>query len=184
MTVSGLFHACNSVGGGSHGDHLVRPRRRVESPGTVGRVSDTRPPSTTADGPSYPGERLGLPEAGPGSVAGWGRRVAALCVDWLASMLTVAAFIGTDVWTGHGAAQWAPMGVFILEATLLTALVGGSFGQLVVRIVVVRVDGKPVNVLQALLRTVLICLVIPPLVFNRDQRGLHDLAAKTVTIRR
>jgi uncharacterized RDD family membrane protein YckC len=105
-------------------------------------------------------------------------------VDWLASMLTAAAFIGTDVWTGRGLSQWATMGVFVLEATLLTALLGGSFGQLVLRVVVVRVDGKPVNVLQALLRTLLICLVIPPLVFNRDQRGLHDLAVKTVTLRR
>jgi len=26
--------------------------------------------------------------------------------------------------------------------------------------------------------------VVPPLVFNRDQRGLHDLAARTVTLRR
>ena len=147
-------------------------------------MSDTRPPSTAATGPSYPGERLGLPEEGPGSVAGWGRRIAALCIDWLASMLTVAAFIGTNVWTGRGAEQWGPMGVYVIEATVLTALLGGSFGQLVLRVVVVRIDGKAVNLLQALLRTILICLVIPPLVFNRDQRGLHDLAAGTVTLRR
>jgi uncharacterized RDD family membrane protein YckC len=99
-------------------------------------------------------------------------------------MLTVAAFIGTDVWTGRGAEQWGPMGVYVVEATLLTALLGGSFGQLLMRVVVVRIDGRPVNVLRAFLRTVLICLVIPPLVFNRDQRGLHDLAAGTVTLRR
>lgn len=99
-------------------------------------------------------------------------------------MLTVAAFIGTDVWTARGLTQWAPMGVFLLEATILTPLLGGSFGQLLLRVVVVRVDGKPVNILHALLRTFLICLVIPPLVFNQDQRGLHDLAVKTVTLRR
>ena len=99
-------------------------------------------------------------------------------------MLTAAAFIGTDVWTGRGLDTWAPMGVFLFEATFLTALLGGSFGQLLVRVVVVRVDGKPVSLLHALLRTFLICLVIPPLVFNRDQRGLHDLAVKTVTLRR
>jgi len=99
-------------------------------------------------------------------------------------MLTAAAFIGTDVWTGRGLSQWATMGVFVLEATFLTALLGGSFGQLLLRVVVVRVDGRPVNVLHALLRTLLICLVVPPLVFNRDQRGLHDLAVKTVTLRR
>ncbi|MBY9073859.1 RDD family protein [Nocardioides sp. WL0053] len=144
-------------------------------------MSDPRPPASSL-GPSYPGQRLGLPAEGPGSVAGWGRRILALVLDWFASMLVVAAFIGTDVWTGRGLAQWAPMTVFLLEATLLTPLMGGSFGQLVCRVAVVRVDGKPVNVLHALLRTALICLVVPPLVFNRDQRGLHDLAVKTVTV--
>ena len=64
------------------------------------------------------------------------------------------------------------------------SLLGGSFGQLVMRVVVVRLDSKPVNLLQALGRTALICLVVPPLVFNRDNRGLHDLAFGTVTLRR
>lgn len=37
-----------------------------------------------ADGPDeYPGHRLGLPQHGPGSIAGFGRRTAALLVDWL-----------------------------------------------------------------------------------------------------
>jgi uncharacterized RDD family membrane protein YckC len=147
-------------------------------------VSETHPSSAAAD-PSYPGERLGLPPTGPGAVAGWPRRFAALGLDWIASMLTVAVFIGTDVWTGRDAAsQWGPLVVFLLEATILTALLGGSFGQLIMRLVVLRLDGKPVTVLHALLRTLLICLVIPPLVYNRDQRGLHDLAVKTVTVRR
>ena len=102
----------------------------------------------------------------------------------MASQLVLATFIGTEVWTGRGLALWGPMAVFLLEATVLTALIGGSFGQLVCRVVVVRLDGKPVDLLQALLRTVLICLAVPPLIFNRDQRGLHDLAVNTVTLRR
>ena len=106
----------------------------------------------------------------------------ALGIDWAASMLTVAAFIGTEVWTGRGSSQWAPMGVFLLEATVLTALLGGSFGQLICRVVVVRLDRRPMTVLHAFARTLLICLVIPPLVFNRDGRGLHDLAVKTVAL--
>ena len=36
-------------------------------------------------GETYPGERLGLPERGTGSVARWGRRILALLVDWFAS---------------------------------------------------------------------------------------------------
>jgi uncharacterized RDD family membrane protein YckC len=74
--------------------------------------------------------------------------------------------------------------VFLLESALFTALMGGSFGQLLLRVAVVRVDGSPVSLLRALLRQVLVCLVVPPLVFNRDQRGLHDLAAGTVSVRR
>ncbi|MGZ4443898.1 MAG: RDD family protein [Nocardioidaceae bacterium] len=135
-------------------------------------------------GTSYPGERLGLPQDGSGSVAGWGRRFGALAVDWVASMLVAAIFVGTAVWQGKGAAQWTTMLVFLLEATVLTTLLGGSFGQLATRVVVVRLDRKPVNVLVALMRTALICLVVPPLVFNRDQRGLHDMAANTVTLKR
>ena len=74
--------------------------------------------------------------------------------------------------------------VFLVETTLLTTLLGGSFGQLVLRIGVARLDGRPVNLLQALGRTALICLVVPPLVFNRDNRGLHDLAFGTVALQR
>ena len=115
---------------------------------------------------------------------GWGRRVAALFVDWIASILVAAAVVGQGVMTSHGWESWVPMLVFLVEASLLTALVGGSFGQLVLRIAVVRLDRRPVNLLVALLRTLLICLVVPPVIYNRDRRGLHDLVAGTVTVRR
>jgi uncharacterized RDD family membrane protein YckC len=134
-------------------------------------------------GTTYPGARLGLPEDGSGSVASWGRRLLALIVDWFASLGVAGVILGDDVW-GRGWEAWAPMVVFLLEAAVLTALVGGSFGQLVLRLAVVRLDNKPVNVLQAAGRTALICLVVPPLVFNRDNRGLHDMAFGTVTLRR
>ena len=140
------------------------------------------PPS--ADSLAYVGKRLGLPRQGRGSVAGWGRRVLALFVDWIASMLAAATFAGPDVFSSRGWEAWAPMAVFLAEASLLTALVGGSFGQLVTRIAVVRVDGRPLNLLLAVVRTFLVCLVVPPLIFNRDRRGLHDLVAGTVTVRR
>lgn len=156
-------------------------------PGSVGSVSDSPTPAAAA-GPTYPGERLGLPQSGSGSVAGWGRRFAALAVDWMASGLAAGLIFGYK-WFGATAGEqgwvaFTPMLVFLLEATLLTPLLGGSFGQLLVRVVVVRLDGKPVNFLHVFLRTLLVCLVVPPLVFNRDQRGLHDLAVNTVTLRR
>jgi uncharacterized RDD family membrane protein YckC len=67
---------------------------------------------------------------------------------------------------------------------VLTPLAGGSFGQLLTRVAVVRLDRTPVTLLVALLRTLLICLVIPPVIYNRDRRGLHDLVAGTITVRR
>lgn len=144
--------------------------------------------SRAGDFPAYPGERLGLPESGPGSVAGWGRRIAALVIDWLTSSLVAVLVFGYQ-WFGATAGEqgWvgsSPLLVFLAEGTVFTALMGGSFGQLLLRVAVVRVDGRPVGLLQALVRTLLILLVIPPLVYNRDRRGLHDLAVKTVVLRR
>jgi hypothetical protein len=49
---------------------------------------------------------------------------------------------------------------------------------------VVPEDGSPRNVdpLRALARQVLIALVVPPLVFRPDGRGLHDIAAGSATV--
>ncbi|MGH3471451.1 MAG: RDD family protein, partial [Nocardioidaceae bacterium] len=132
----------------------------------------------------WPGKRKGLPESGPGAVAGWGRRVLALGIDWALSLLVVGAFIGHDVWTGRGAAQWAPLAVFAAEAWILTTLVGGSAGQLVTGVVIRRTTGAPLDLLRSLVRTLLICLVIPPVVYNRDQQGLHDMAVGSIALRR
>ena len=147
-------------------------------------MSDAPRPAPSAE-PSYPGERLGLPEDGPGAVASWGRRILALVVDWVASTLVAIAFTGLGGWLeGSAFTESLPLLVFLVETTFLTALLGGSFGQLTLRVVVSRLDGRPLGVLQAFVRTLLICLVVPPLVFNRDQRGLHDLAVGSVTLRR
>jgi len=146
-------------------------------------ASRSRPPGGPVAS-AYPGERLGLPSSGRGSAAGWGRRILALCLDWFASILVAGAVVGPTVMSSRGWEAWVPMLVFVLEATVLTPLAGGSFGQLLTRVAVVRTDRRPVTVLAALLRTVLICLVVPPVIYDRDRRGLHDLAAGTVTVRR
>ena len=140
------------------------------------------PPTPAAA--SYAGQRLGLPETGRGSVASWGRRILALCVDWFASILVAGAIVGQGVLSSHGWEAWMPLLVVLVEGSLLTPLVGGSFGQLLLRVAVVRLDRRPVSLLVAGLRTLLICLVVPPVIYNRDRRGLHDLVAGTVTVRR
>ncbi|GAB3260762.1 RDD family protein [Nocardioides dilutus] len=117
--------------------------------------------------------------------ASWGRRILALFVDWVASTLAVVAVIGLEDYTEAGnASGFIVLGVFVVESAVGTALVGGSFGQLVTRLRVVPVDGSPRNIdpLRALARQALIALVIPPLVYRADGRGLHDIAAGSVTV--
>ena len=136
-----------------------------------------------ANQPAYPGERLGLPADGPRSVASWGRRIVALFLDWIPSLL-VANLIAGLAGLSKDQAAFVPLGVFLLETAFFVAITGASFGQLAMQLRVARLDGGAVPLLQSLLRSLLVCLVVPPLVFNRDQRGLHDLAAGTIVIRR
>jgi uncharacterized RDD family membrane protein YckC len=117
--------------------------------------------------------------------AGWGRRLVALAVDWFASTLVVIFAVGgVDNWAGNDAASFYVLGVFVLESAAFTALSGGSFGQIATRLRVVRENGdpRPVDPLRALARQVLIALVIPPLVYRPDGRGLHDLAAGSAVV--
>jgi len=108
----------------------------------------------------------------------------ALAVDWFASSLVVIGVIGPAGWLEDPASGFYVMAVFALESTVLTALAGGSFGKLATRLRVVREDGtgRPVDLLRSLARSVLVCLVVPPLVFKPDGRGLHDLAAGSRTV--
>jgi uncharacterized RDD family membrane protein YckC len=106
-------------------------------------------------------------------LASWARRVAAILVDGVASALVALAVLGPERYSNS---SFGPLAVFFLETALGTAIAGGSFGQLVTRVRVLRTDGGPVSLLRALLRSLLICLVIPPLVFRADGRGLHDMA--------
>jgi uncharacterized RDD family membrane protein YckC len=120
----------------------------------------------------------------PFATASWGHRILALVVDWFASNLVVVAFLGPGGWSTSRGSGFYALGMFVVESAFFMALLGGSFGQLATRLRVVRVDGsrRPLSLLIALLRQVLVCLVIPPLVFRPDGRGLHDLACGSATV--
>lgn len=108
----------------------------------------------------------------------------ALLIDWVACTLVVMLVIGIGGWSEDRLSGFYTLGLFIAENTILTALVGGSFGKLAVRLRVVRHDGsgRPVSLLMCLLRSVMVALFIPPLVFRPDGRGLHDMACGTSTV--
>ncbi|HEY5978895.1 MAG TPA: RDD family protein [Microlunatus sp.] len=140
--------------------------------------------ATAVPAEPYPGQRLGLPESGRGSLAGWRARVAALLLDWAASMGVAVGLFGTAALTGSGWQAWMTLATFFVESTLLVTVASGSFGQLICRIAVVRLDTEPVGFPRAVLRQALICLALPPLIIGPDRRGLQDLAAATVVVNR
>ncbi len=107
----------------------------------------------------------------------------ALVIDWFASW-AVAAFVVSTWGLGDAWGDWLPLLVFWLESSLGVALAAGSFGQLAVRIAVRRADGRPLDPAGAFLRQLLICLVVPAVIYNRDNRCLHDLAVRSVVVRR
>lgn len=120
-----------------------------------------------------------------GETASWARRFLALLVDWIASTLVVVAVIGTDSYLDTGSPSgFYVLGVYVVESVLFTWLLSGSFGKLVTGLRVVPVSGPTglLNPLLLLVRQVLVALVIPPLVFRADGRGLHDLVAGTSTV--
>ena len=140
--------------------------------------------SRTSDAGSYPGQRLGMPREGSGSVARFGRRAVALAVDWLLCQVIAMGLLGYRLGQG-GAGSFLPLAVFLAENAVLVGTVGFTVGHRVLGMQVVRAaDGAPAGPLAGLIRSLLLALAIPALIWDRDERGLHDRAAGTVIVRR
>lgn len=126
---------------------------------------------------SYPGERLGLPTSGPRSIGRLGRRVLALVIDW-------AIATGASLLITHEQNPWVTLAAFAVLQVIFISTAAGSIGHLVVGLRVVPVRPAWVGVVRPIIRTLLICLVIPAVIWDSDQRGLHDKVAGTLLVRR
>lgn len=134
----------------------------------------------------YPGERLGRPEAGKGSIARPGRRIGALFIDYAASTLIATAFLGYDQFALPEEAGWrlfAPMMVFAALQILFIPTVGGSPGHRILGMRLELQTGGWVGLWRPIVRTALVLLVIPAVIWDADQRGIHDKIVGTVLIR-
>jgi RDD family len=130
--------------------------------------------STKTKTEAYPGQQFGLPERGPGSVASMPRRILALLIDWLLSMVIAYWLTKSQYWT---------IVVFAVEVYIMTALGGSTVGKRLVGIRTVRIGGGPIGFGWALVRTAILLTVVPPLLTDRDLRGLHDRASNTIVVR-
>ncbi len=112
--------------------------------------------------------------------APFGRRFAALCIDWWIIALPISALIAPGASSSDYAVN---VGVFGFEVALMTYLAGASFGQLPLKLRVVDIHtGKKPRLVQVLIRTAGICLVLPAII-TKEGRGLHDVFAGTEVVK-
>lgn len=109
------------------------------------------------------------------------RRFAALCIDWLLS-LGIVLLLFRQMAYGSTESSLLTLAVFAVEVILLTWLIASSFGQRVLGLVVLRTDGRRLGLWRVALRTLLICLVIPAVIYDSDGRGLHDRAVDSIVL--
>ena len=133
-------------------------------------------PVTQPAASDWPGRRLGLPASGPRSVGRIGRRIAALAIDWGTAVLVSVAFFQYQA--------WATLAIFAVVQVIFLLTLNGSPGHLLLGLRVVPVAGGYLGLWRPFARTLLLCLVIPAVIWDRDQRGMHDRLIGTVLVRR
>lgn len=128
----------------------------------------------------YRGQRLGLPKDGPGSIAPAGRRIVAILIDWALCLLISYAFLADrdQIKTGN----WAPLVFFVLSLCMV-GTIGSTPGKLVMRLRVIGEGGDRLSLPRVLLRSVLLIVVIPAAIWDRDGRGMHDRFSRALQVR-
>jgi len=141
---------------------------------------------TSVDG-EYRGRDLGLPPDGPGSLAGFGTRLVGVLIDWGIAALIARGLFGVPLPFSQppasGNQSFIVLGVFGLMHLVLVGTVGFTIGHRIMGLQVRSVAGGRVLLLQALVRTLLLCLFVPAVIWDRDGRGLHDKVPNTIIVR-
>lgn len=115
-----------------------------------------------------------------------GRRLLALLIDWIIAAFSAVALFG---WSG---VSFPPDGVreqliinavYVVEVSVLLGLMGFSIGKRVMGLRLINPDGRPIGVVRAVVRSVLLSFVIPAIIMTDDKRGLHDLAAGSKVVK-
>jgi len=100
----------------------------------------------------------------------------ALAIDWGSAVIISVTFFSYE--------PFATLAVFATAQIVLLLTANGSLGHLLLGMRVVPIAGGYLGWWRPIVRTLLICLVIPAVIWDRDQRGAHDRLAGTVLVRR
>ena len=124
------------------------------------------------------GASLGLPADGPGSLATFQSRVAAFLVDAVGAAFVAALFTAPDL-----PGNWSLV-AFAVITVLTLVLVGQTPGM---RLLGLRLahprQGERLAPWRAVVRTALLCLLVPALLVDADGRGLHDRLTDTAVVK-
>jgi uncharacterized RDD family membrane protein YckC len=138
------------------------------------------------DPQEWPGERLGLPKDGPGSVASRGVRLVALLLDFAFAALLTSFSTPMDITDPEVMRTfnyWAIVMWFVVSVFGVSVF-GFTPGMASLRIRVARIDGAMrVGPLRAIPRAIMIAVIIPAAIVDADGRGLHDRAVGTIVLR-
>jgi uncharacterized RDD family membrane protein YckC len=78
---------------------------------------------------------------------------------------------------------WVTTLVFAVLQVVFIPTIGGSIGHRLVGMHLAPLTGGWVGPWRPVVRTLLLLLVIPALIWDADQRGFHDKIAGTVLVR-
>lgn len=149
----------------------------------MGRVTGSwlsGPPAAPGTAQDWRGQRLGLPADGPGSVAPFGRRFGAFVIDSITADV-ISLLCGFR--PGKPGYSVAVLVAFLLIELLFVSLAGQTPGMRLLGMRVATAGGGKPALRWVVVRTFLLGLAVPPLVIDRDNRGLHDRASATVVVR-
>lgn len=157
------------------------PRRPRDEPSTTRRALGTWLEGPPRLHPGYPGERLGLKASGRGSAAGFGEKLVALIIDLVLSSIVGAVIVRPGTVEAERTWNWVSVGVFVIASAGFLMATGRTSGQRVMGLQVVRLDGQRIGP-RALFRQVLVGLLVPAIITDRDRRGLHDRFTNTIVV--
>lgn len=130
----------------------------------------------------WPGEKLGLPQHGPGALASVGRRAGGVTIDWIICWI-VAGFIHMFTNVFGGTATITAM-LFAILGIVSVTLFARTPGQAVLGMGVARIDMRDqrVGFVRAVARTLFTLCILPAAMVDTDGRGMHDRATGTAVV--
>ena len=100
----------------------------------------------------------------------------AIVIDWASAVLISVIFFDYD--------PLATLAIFAVLQSVFLLTANGSIGHLALGIRLVPLAGGYLGIWRPLVRTVLLCLVIPAVIWDLDQRGMHDRVVGAILVRR